>query len=216
MIVTDLMFKIELDYQLHQFMPLACEAKHHIYNPDTKRYEWIFSVKDVDEVAKILAKVISFEGVEKDIQKAISLCPPLKARIESERWKGKGETTITEEPDVFVIGEWQKDPKTGKPSQAFHSIPKQIVRANWEVIKKQPLDKFVKIRTIAEHLGRSLGFKRFFRENDTFDWEKWIGAHRKAHLPYCYYPIKILSHYGAIEYSRVGKVKRIKEDFEVK
>ncbi|MEK6885316.1 MAG: hypothetical protein AABY22_37135, partial [Nanoarchaeota archaeon] len=98
--------------------------------------------------------------------------------------------------------------------QAWISIPKENVLINWEVIRGYPKDQWVKIRTQAEHVCRRMGFDRIFRDSGTFDWSKFIGLHRKGHLPYVYYPVKILAHMGVIDYSKVGKIKRVGEDLE--
>lgn len=206
------MFGLNLEYMTTQFQSLVNKALYRYWDHDKKKYIWVFSVKDIEEVVGILGKPVTFEFQRENINKLIELCPPLKERIEMDRWKGKGEYSFVEEPDIFLVGEWQKNPKTGKPEQAWISIPKENIIINWEIIKGYQKDEWVKIRTQAEHVCRRLGFDKVFRDSGTFDWSKFTGLHRKGHLPYVYYPIKILAHLGVISYSKVGKIKRISED----
>lgn len=209
-----ILFKIELEYVTTQFPELISRAVSKSYNTQTKLYEWVFKMEDLERVIGILGKPITFEGQKENINKLIGLCPPLKESIEMAKWKGRGEYTFMEQPDIFLIGEWQKDPITGKPKQAWINIPKENVLINWGIIKDYPFNKWIKIKTQAEHVCRSMGFDAMFRDSGTFDWSKFIGLHRKGHLPYVYYPVKILAHLGIIEYSKVGKLRRIKENIE--
>ena len=212
MIHPTLSFVIELDYLLHQFSPLVDKAIYHYYNHSTGKYVWVFYVKDMDFVIKEIGKSLSFEEAQEDILSVIQLCPPLKERINTEQWKGKGEINVIETPEVFLVGEWQKDPETGIPKQTFQTVSKQNVLALWEVIKTYPIGKFIKVRTISEHLCISLKFDRFFRDTGTFSWQLWWGSHRSGYLPYAYYPAKVLGYLGVIEYSKAGKIKRLKEE----
>ena len=207
----EILFQLELDYLTTSFPSLAEKSIHIYYDYSKKKYMWIFNFEDIGEVVKILGKPVTFEEKEGEINKLISLCPPLEEKVVMDRWKGKGEYTFIEEPDIFVVGEWQKDPTTGRPKQAWIRIPKENVMVNWEIIKKYPANEWVKMRTQAEHVCRKLGFDKLFRESGTFDWSKFTGLHRKGHLPYVYYPIKILANIGVIEYSKVGKIKRVRE-----
>lgn len=207
-----LLFKLELDYLLHQFSPLANKAAYHYYDHSQGKYVWFFYVSDLDFVIKELGKPITFESSGEDITQLISLCPPLKEKLSIEQWKGRGEITVTEEAEVFMVGEWQKHPETGEPKQTFQAVPKQNVVALWEVIKAYPIGKFIKVMTISEHLCKSLGFDRFFRDTGTFDWMRAWGSHRQFYLPYVYYPLKCINYLGAIDYKRTGKVARLKDE----
>lgn len=206
-----ILFKLDLDYQLHTFMPLINKAVYKVYNKESKTYEWIFNVSDLDYIIKELGKPITFEKSEEDISKLIKLCSPLKKRITVEQWKGKGQLSIISEPDIFLVGEWQKNPDTGIPTESWYKIPKQNVIAMWDVLQTFNKKEFVKVSTISEKLCRLLKFRRFFRDRGTFDWIKWWGSHRQGYLPFVYYPLKILSYYKLIEYSKRGKVKRLKD-----
>lgn len=211
----ELLFQLELDYLTTQYPSLGVLSLYRYYNKDKKKFVWVFNLKDIEKVIEILGKPVTFEHHEGEISKLISLCPPLKERIEVDRWKGRGEYTFVEEPDIFLIGEWQKNPITGKPEQAWISIPKENVLVNWEIICGYPKDAWIKIRTQAEHVCRRLGFDNVFRDSGTFDWSKFTGLHRKGHLPYVYYPVKVLAHLGVIEYSKIGKLRRIKDHLEL-
>ena len=208
----EILFGLELDFLTTQFQSLIKRAVYKYWDPNKKKYMWVFSVKDVEEISGILGKPITFEAQKNNIDKLIDLCPPLKERILMDRWKGKGEYSFVEEPEVFLVGEWQKNPRTGKPEQAWISIPKKNVLINWEVIKGYPKDQWVRIRTQAEHVCRRMGFDRVFRDSGTFDWSKFTGLHRKGHLPYVYYPVKVLAHLGVISYSKVGKLKSVSDN----
>ena len=211
---ADLVFQLELDYMTTPYPSLKDKAISVTYDKNKKKFLWLFYIKDIDNISGILGKPITFESQEQNINKLIGLCPPLKGVIKTERYKGIGETTITEEPKIFLIGEWQKDPRTNTPKQSWQRIPKEVVLVNWDIIKEYPLGKWIKIRTQAEHVCRRLGFDLLFRESGSFDWKKFSGMHRTGHLPYCYYPVKVLAHLGVIGYSKIGKLKRIKNKLE--
>jgi len=209
-----LVCRLELDYINVAYPPLANLCVHKEYDKEKKKYIWDFYAKDLNGVVRILGKPITFENEAAQVEKIVGLCPPIKSKIEAERYKGIGETTFVEEPEIFLIGEWQKDPKTGIPKQSWQRIPKEMVLVNWGIVQEYPLNKWVKIKTQAEHVCRRLGFDKLFRDSGTFDWSKFSGLHRKGHLPYCYYPVKILARLGVIEYSKIGKLKRIKDKLE--
>lgn len=212
---ADTLFQLELAYVTKEYPSLAERALSIIYSSEKRKYLWTFYMKDLEEVTNVLGTPITFTNQADNINKLIKLCPPVLERIEFDRYKGKGEYTFIEEPDIFLVGEWQKDPITGKPKQTWYKVPKEVVVVNWDIIKGYPFDKWIKIKTQAEHVCRRLGFDRVFRaDSGTFDWSKFIGLHRKGHLPYVYYPVKILANFGVISYSKAGKLKRIKENLE--
>lgn len=211
---ANLLFQIELDYQTTPYVILKEKAVYIAYDKQEKKFLWLFYLRDLNIISGIIGKPITFETQEQNIKRLIELCPPLKEKINLDQYKGVGEYTFVEQPEIFEVGEWQKDPKTGQPKQSWQRIPKEIILVNWEIIKDYPFGKWVKIRTQAEHVCRRLGFDKLFRDSGTFDWVKFTGMHRKGHLPYVYYPIKILAHLGVIEYSRIGKIKKIKDKLE--
>lgn len=208
----EILFGLELEFMTTQFQSLIKKAAYKYWDTNKKRYVWVFSTKDIEDVVGILGKPVTFESQKDNINKLIELCPPLKEKIMMDRWKGKGEYSFVEEPDVFLVGEWQKNPTTGRPEQAWISIPKENILINWEIIQGYPKNHWVKIRTQAEHVCRRMGFDRMFRDSDTFDWSKFMGLHRKGHLPYVYYPVKVLAYLGVIAYSKRGQLKRIEEN----
>ena len=211
----DILFQLDLGYLTTQYPSLNNLSPHKYYNKDVGKFVWVFNLKDIEKVIEILGKPITFEHQEINISKLIGLCPPLKEKIGVDRWKGKGEYRFVEETNIFLVGEWQKNPTTGKPEQAWISIPKENVVVNWEIIKNYQKGVWIKIRTQAEHVCRRLGFDGVFRDSGTFDWSKFTGLHRKGHLPYVYYPVKVLAHLGVIEYSKMGKLRRIKDHLEL-
>ena len=209
-----LLFEIDLDYELTAYNTLNSIGRHK-YNPNKKKYEWLFDIKDLDGVIAAIAKPIEFD--ENEVKKVVALCPPILSKIPSTRWKGDGEYTYVETPDIFECGEWQKG-SNGVPKQMWTKIPKQNVIDIWNILLRYEIGKYIKGSTIAEHLCREKGYDRFFRDSGTFDFMKFWGGHRKTYMPLCYWPFKILHYLGNADYTKMGKIARIKDklEFQVK
>lgn len=194
------------------FKQLAGLALSHRYCSEKKKFEWAFKVEVLDAVTGHIAKPITFEQSESQVKKIVELCPPIYKKVPSSRWKGIGEYTFIEKPNIFLCGEWQKNSQ-GIPTQGWTKVPKQNVIDIWNLIKKYPLNKAVKGKTIAENLCADKGYTRFFREDSgTFDWQKAWGSHREWWMPFCYWPFKILDKLGVASYTKRGTIARTKDE----
>ena len=203
-----LLFRIELPYDRTIYKPLKDAGGWYFYDKEKKLYVWTFPLSSLPQVLAALGRKIEFD--EQEASLALKYCPPLAEKVSVPPWKGEGFIDIYEGPDVFtiltVVG---KEPQT-------YTIPKENVKAAWEVIRKYPLNKPVKSRTVAEHICRLLNLTRFFRQTGTFDWQKFFGA-RRDYYHYFYLPVKVLEHYyGAVKHHRKGAVERLTDTLPTK
>ena len=209
MINSNICFRIETDWNPTIMEPLKTVCLSYQWDLPKRKCVWIFPVAIYQYVTSVVGKTIKFnkEDVEVVNQKFHA------EGIQGEKWKGKGSFQLFEFPKIYQIIEFKKN-NEGKPQEIKTDVDKENVKVAFEVLSEYPLGKYVKSRTIAEHICEKLKVTRFNRETGSFDWAKFFG-NRNDYFRYFYYPIKILDYKGVVAYHKRGMVKRMVDKFEV-
>jgi hypothetical protein len=171
------------------------------------------------DISKIKALVGGLEFDECEVIKLMNVVSKLAQTIDTAVWKGKSGHTIIEEPTLYKVNFYQKqeinpDTKEWVVTPQYREVPKERVRAMWNVIARRPLDKWTKGSTLAGNLMKKVGILDFHRDSGSFDFSKFFG-NREHYLNFYYFPIKVLEWHGVISHSKRGKIKRIARNFEV-
>jgi len=191
---TDLYFKIDLNYDPVTYKALIELGKPY-YNKEKKIYEWFFPIKHLKKVREIVGIPIL---INEDNFESIPLS----------LWKGKDKVEIIELPEYFKIIEHRKQ-EDGSVKEQVSKVSKELVISIWEnVIKKMPLNKPIKTRTVIENIFKSLNLKVYTNKPRAL-------RDTKNYLRFFYYPIKVLQHYKVVIHHKKGLVERISDDFEI-
>ena len=130
----------------------------------------------------------------------------LKLRIvHLQGWKGESGLTINQREDYYYIIEYRKPGPDEPPEEVVHIIPKENVSTLWDLFKENLSFGIIYsyrdiIRLIMNHYNLSFDINAF---NGGENRAKW-------YFPHYYYPCKILSHYGLINYFGRGRIQRIR------
>lgn len=200
-----ILVELEMPYDRSRYEPLIELSESEFYSKKEKVYKWIFRLDVLPQVIAVLNKEIEFDEIE--VNKIISRCPSISQEIEKGAYKGKGFIDVVATPKLFLVT------NVINKKISHHKIPVETVNALWVVIKKQPLNRPVKTRTVSEHYCNKLGIMRFHRTSGTFDFEKFFGT-RNVYIPFNL-SLKILENYGLIFYHKHGAVERKKESWDI-
>jgi len=175
------------------------------------RWEWTFPLRSLERVLELTGKPIEFAG--SDAKKIMSHSPNVKATVTTEPWKGKDAVEIMQTPMTYKVLTHQKE-ETGdggfRIRQAVYEIPKENVAVLWNIIRRQPLKKKVRTRTVAKNLVEFLGITRFHRDTGSFDFARFFGI-RYEYKRRLYYPLKVLHHAGVVKHHKAGQVERLSD-----
>jgi hypothetical protein len=201
---TNILFQLKLPYLKTEYSilkPLAIT----IQNLGKSTFLWTFKAEQIQDVIRALGKPIEF-----DLTPLLPYAPAVnKVLTDKSRKKGTGYFKIIGRfPKIFTY-ETIIDKKTVKKT-----VPTENIQVAWEVMKKYPLNKPVKSRTVGDKIIEKLGITRFNRETGTFSWEKFFGC-RTDYYKYFYGPIKILQADDVIKHHTDGRVERISNDWQL-
>lgn len=202
---ANLIFELSMKFQLTNYHPLKEFAIGEMYDYPTKSYKWFFRVSDLEKILAVLATELEFD--KKQIDLLVSRCPYLQKKVIIPAYKGIGFVRVTEQPNLYKV-----TTVINKKETSF-KIPKETVKTLWEVIKKQPINKRVKTKTVAENYCKALNIIRFTRKSGTFRWAHFFGS-RKDYFSF-YYSLKVLCHYNLIVHHKSGLIERKKEDWTI-
>lgn len=202
---ASLYFKIRTGYLLTVFEPVSELAMSRVYLKDEKEYEWTFSVMNLKKVAALLGEEIVIP--EQQLNAVSKYGKRLVEVKQVEAYKGKGSFEVKERtPKLFIIETVIRKKVVRK------EVPSESVAVLWAIMLRYPVDKFIDIRTVAEHYVDCLGVTRFHRQSGTFDWEKLLGA--RSFYFQLYYGLKVLQSDAVIEHTKDGKVARLKDAWD--
>lgn len=206
--MNSLLFEIYIPYDVSLLAPIQKLAVK--FGPWIQRegYYASFRLKDLNEVIALTKQNITFN--EEEVNTLINFCPPLKEKVNMFGDKGISGLKVSDYPEYYECIEWRKD-IDGVPNETKTIIPRANVDAVGFACNEIGIERTVKHSCVAEHVCRKLGVTRFFRENSgTFDFPKYFGS-RGFFFKTTYYPLKILSEKGFINYDKKGKVTVLKE-----
>ena len=202
-----LFFGMSLDFDITLNEQLKNLAAISHWDVGLQKRVYIFPASVLNQVIALTGKEFDFEDQKAELMNFIQHAPGLREEIEVGRWKGEGMLQVTTFPKIFLI-------KTiiRKTPQTFR-IPVETVQTMWAVLKGIEQHKSVKTRDIAEKQIKALGITRYHKETGYFKFNALFGE-RKDYFHLIYYPLKVLQHYGLIDYSKSGIVTRVKDFWE--
>lgn len=159
----------------------------------------------IKEVLAVIHEAINVG--EEDINALKLHCPNITETATTKPYKGVGFIQVIRTPTVYVVTTVIR-----KNKNSF-TLPVETVKSLWNVIKKYPLNKSVKTKTVAEQYCNELKITRFTRKSGTFRWAQFFGTRTEAYFPF-YYSLKVLQHKGLINYHKKGKIERILDDWK--
>ena len=191
---SELFFGINASYNLTTNNLLKEKAALHFWDRGKQKYVYMFPI-----------------GVLKEIEALIGIIeiPLLREKFDEKKvfvpqFKGIDNVEIITYPTYYKVIEHRK----GKPLE--WKTPKTHVDRVWNVVGRQPLNKKIKTRTVAEKICKELGITRFNREGShTFSFEKFAGS-RVSYYRIFYLPMKCLMDQKKIIHHRYGAIERIK------
>lgn len=205
---TPVLFELNIPYNKTILLPIQKLAvKFGPWEKDKKSYKAIFYLKDLNKVLALTKQKIEFDIT--DIQVMAAYCPPLSETIPIYGDKGIDSIKITEFPKYFEVIEHRKQ-ENGLIKTLRHEIPRSNVDAVGEIINEIPIGVLRTHKWLAEKVCRKLNIQRFFRENDTFDFQKYFGD-RSTIMKLTYWPLKILHAQEIINYHKNGTFERKKD-----
>lgn len=158
------------------------------------------------------------------------VCPHCKKEFESEEpqqeiietetvdvqgWKGKSGNDVFEQFDTYRVVEHRQNKETGDAYENEHAIPKENVKALWELIRNRcELGTDYKYKYLVRMILNHYKFHEAEGQEletfmDAFNGGQWRA---KYFFPYLYYPLKVLESKGYIIYYGRGGVQRISDD----
>lgn len=159
---------------------------------------WVFRLKDLELVEKILAQPVILGGEEIE-------------QVETEKEKGESGYDLFHYPKIYQLRYWKKN-KYGIPVQRRENIPKVTVMLLWGIMCKFPMGHVVKSEVVWKNIAESQNLERYFRKTGSFDEEKFFGT-RMEYLRRFNWPMKVLDLIGQVEYHKCGEVVRLREAF---
>jgi len=164
-------------------------------------------MSDMDKVIALTRIKVDLSEQKDEILNLVDRCPPLKQKLMTEKFKGKGFLHIQRFPKIFRVRT-----VISKEEKVF-DIPVETVQAAWRAILQYPLNQPHKSKAIAEKWCKEMGITRFNRQSGSFDGDKMYGM-RSVYFQF-YYSLKILEHLELINYHKNGMVERIKNEWVV-
>ena len=197
---TNLKFDLTLNQQLASLSSLK------FYDVGLKEYVYIFPADALDRVITLVGKEFDFDEQKAELINIIQHAPGLKEEIELGQWKGEGYVQVQAFPKLFIVSTViRKKPQNFK-------IPVETVEAAWKAVKTLKRGECRKSKDLAEKWCNVLGITRFHRQTGSWDGDKLYGC-REDYFKW-YFSLKVLEHYGLIDYSKSGVVSRIKDSWE--
>lgn len=145
----------------------------------------------------------------------------LKATVNLKAWKGEGDLIIQRYPNYFIVREPRKiENEDGSYHIDFisHNIPLDDVLRAAKALNCLSLNIRLPTRKFAQIWCAENGITKNDDEKDIFDKEGFnfpmVSGCRPTYFR-LYYPIKILQHYGVIQYYKSGAIRKIKDKFDV-
>ena len=176
------------------------------WDPGRQKRMYIFPAAELNKIIALIGKEFNFEEQKVEIFNILQHAPGLKEEIGLGRWKGEGYTHVQEFPKLFIISTIIR-----KKAQTF-KIPIETVEAAWKAIKTLEKGKSKSSKDLAEKWCKEMGITRFHRQTGSWDGDKMYGD-RDFYFKF-YYSLKVLQHYGLIEYTKAGMVSKLKDLWE--
>jgi len=122
--------------------------------------------------------------------------------VNSEGWKGKSETEVIEESDVWVLREWRKHKFSGERYFEEHKVPKSNVEVLQNIIEqctvRQEYGSYYLWRKLIQHYN--LAEIEGLSEENMVSFFNGSKFRSRYYFPLYYRPMKILENLGIIWY----------------
>ena len=134
--------------------------------------------------------------------------------VEIEGWKSKGELTISEQKDIYILREFRKSKETGETYTDETEVPKYIVKEMWNMIRKNcVLGEEYKYRFLVSRWIDMKGIDKKYNISKEIMMEMFNGGkYRKLEYFPFYYSLKVLEGKGYLAYLGRGGIIPLQED----
>ena len=201
-----LFFGLSLEFDITLNEQLKALSGLNFWDPGLQKRLYVFPADTLDKVIALVGKEFDFEGQRTELLNFLQHAPGLKEEISLGRWKGEGYVQVQEFPKLFIVNTIiRKKPQTFK-------IPVETVEAAWRAVKTLKNGQTRRSKDLAEKWCLEIGITRFHRQTGNWDGDKLYGS-RHDYFRW-YYSLKVLEHYGLIDYSKSGFVERLKDSWE--
>lgn len=201
-----LFFGLSLGFDITTNAQLKSLAALSYWDPGLQNRLYIFPADVLDKVIALVGQDFDFRDQKDELMDFMQHAPGLKEDIKLMQWKGTGYIQVQEFPKIFIVSTVIR-----KKEERF-KIPVETVEAAWKVVKILDKGKSKKSKDLAEGWCKELGITRFHRQTGSWDGDKLYGS-REEYFRW-YYSLKVLQHYGLIDYSKSGMVTRVKDVWE--
>jgi len=216
MLKATLCFRLVLPHQARRFASLAPHGSY-IYDKGRHHYVWTFPLTALDAVQALFGQTVTFKPAE--AQAIARYAPPTTQTVVVPRTYRTGFYTVEVDgpiaaPTDFRVAWSEQGVAHG---QRFPYV--DVVKL-WGAILMQPLREKVKTRTVAKNYCWAMGLLQYFYYKNKrltpahlasvhgieaqarFDWTTFFGRRRDYERFNAM--LKILVHYGLIEYKALG------------
>lgn len=202
-----LFFGLSLGFDVTTNEQLKNLAALSYWDTGLQKRVYIFPADALNKVVALVGKEFDFEGQKVELINFMQHAPGLTEDIRLDRWKGEGYIQVQEFPKLFIVSTIiRKKPENFK-------IALETVGAAWKAVKTLQKGKTRKSKDLAEEWCKELKITRFHRQTGSWDGDKLYGS-REEYFRW-YYSLKVLQHYGLIDYSKSGFVTRVKDSWEL-